>query len=85
MSVVRIGILFFAKTRELAGISRGTFTVNSVVIGSDLLNQLSQFFGLNSVRDSLMLALNERYINLNEELSLCEGDEIAIIPPISGG
>jgi len=40
---------------------------------------------LNPIRDSINLALNESYVNMNEELNLKENDEVAIIPPISGG
>ena len=37
------------------------------------------------VLDTCTLALNEEYIDLREENSLKNGDEVAIIPPISGG
>jgi molybdopterin converting factor small subunit len=37
------------------------------------------------VRESLKLAINESYIDMNAKLELKENDEIAVIPPINGG
>ncbi|XP_034487839.1 molybdopterin synthase sulfur carrier subunit [Drosophila innubila] len=84
--VVDINVLFFAKSRELAKTSRAVFAVESVVIAVDLLKQLIDRFDLHTIGQSLILAHNENYIdNLDEEIHLQQGDEIAVIPPISGG
>lgn len=40
---------------------------------------------LDPIKNTIKLALNENYIEWNDELTLKNGDEIAIIPPISGG
>ena len=32
-----------------------------------------------------MLALNQEYVDQEEEVQLSPGDEVAVIPPISGG
>ncbi|XP_064541559.1 molybdopterin synthase sulfur carrier subunit [Drosophila montana] len=85
-SFVNISVLFFAKSRELAKTSRAEFTVKSVVIARNLLNQLIDRFKLNTISNNLILAHNENYIeNLDAEINLHRGDEIAVIPPISGG
>ncbi|XP_043071697.1 molybdopterin synthase sulfur carrier subunit [Drosophila grimshawi] len=83
---VNINILFFAKSRELAKTSRAEFAVEGVVKARNLLNQLIDKFNLSSISQNLILAHNETYIeDLNAEIILQQGDEIAVIPPISGG
>ncbi|KRG00530.1 molybdopterin synthase sulfur carrier subunit [Drosophila mojavensis] len=85
-SVVNINVLFFAKSRELAKTSRAEFTVEPVVKAGSLLIQLIESFNLKTISDNLIIAHNENYIeNLEAEIYLCKGDEIAVIPPISGG
>ena len=40
---------------------------------------------IDTVKDNLIIAVNQGYIKLEEQQILKEGDEIAVIPPISGG
>ncbi len=40
---------------------------------------------IDSIKNSISLALNESYIEMEKVLELKENDELAIIPPISGG
>lgn len=40
---------------------------------------------LASIKDTMNLAVNEAYLDMAEVISLKDGDEIAVIPPISGG
>jgi molybdopterin converting factor small subunit len=43
-------------------------------------------YRLGEIRHSLVLALNQTYVELDDTpLNLSEGDEIAVIPPLSGG
>ncbi|XP_034664434.1 molybdopterin synthase sulfur carrier subunit [Drosophila subobscura] len=83
---VDVHVLFFAKCRELAKTTRSTYTVPSDIKAYDLLEQIVLRFGLTNIRQNLIIALNESYIeDLNESLVLKDGDEIAVIPPLSGG
>ncbi|XP_017005295.2 molybdopterin synthase sulfur carrier subunit [Drosophila takahashii] len=85
-TVVNVHVLFFAKSRELANTNRSKVDVPSEITASELLDQLVARFGLTSIRDNLILAHNESYIeNLSERILFKEGDELAIIPPLSGG
>ncbi|XP_022219388.1 molybdopterin synthase sulfur carrier subunit [Drosophila obscura] len=86
MVSVDVHVLFFAKCRELAQTTRSVFTVPSEIKAADLLEQLVLRFGLTTIRHNLIIAHNESYIeNLNESIILKDGDELAVIPPLSGG
>ncbi|XP_073832012.1 molybdenum cofactor synthesis 2A [Musca autumnalis] len=85
---INIRILFFAKSRELAGLDEVSFSLESSAITSlDLLKKLIAAYNLESIKSTIILAVNQNYCNISDEdvLSLKEGDEVAIIPPLSGG
>lgn len=42
-------------------------------------------FSLLPLKDTVVLALNQDYIERDTHITLKPGDEIAVIPPISGG
>lgn len=44
-----------------------------------------QFPNLKEIQDACILARNHQYLEPEEVVPLQENDEIAIIPPISGG
>ncbi|KAH8236435.1 molybdopterin synthase sulfur carrier subunit [Drosophila bipectinata] len=84
--VVNVHVLFFAKSRELAQTPRSNVDLPSQIVASDLLDQLVTRFDLASIKDNLILAHNESYIeNLSDKILFREGDELAVIPPLSGG
>jgi len=87
MSEVTITILLFAKARELVGKSSVTSSVPANIGYLELLNRLEQQFPvLQRLDRAFVLSLNESYIEQDQqELVLATGDEIAVIPPISGG
>lgn len=85
-SLINISVLFFAKSRELAKTSRAVVAVEPVVIAGNLLKQLIDNFNLSIISNNIILAHNENYIDdLEAQLHLRAGDEIGVIPPISGG
>lgn len=89
--LVRVNLLFFAKSRELAGTaSRTDFplaTCGGSLNGSQVLSSICECYPeLAAIRDNVIIAHNEQYCeNLNERIDLRNGDEIAVIPPIAGG
>ena len=86
MSEVTLTVLFFAKARELVGSSSVTTSIPASIRYSELLSHLeAEFPGLQRLGRTFVLSLNENYIDQEEELVLTNGDEIAVIPPISGG
>lgn len=85
---ITIRILFFAKSRELSGADEVTFALESNSISSsELLNKISRVYNLEAIKSTVILAVNQSYCDIGpeEQLHLKEGDEIAIIPPLSGG
>jgi len=83
---VNVRILFFAKTRELSGLSETIFKTASSVVAAELLDKICSEFNLERIKANVILAVNEHYCdNLQENLELKESDEVAVIPPISGG
>ena len=86
MSEATVTVLLFAKARELVGSSSVTTSVPASIRYSELLSHLeAEFPGLQRLGRTFVLSLNENYIDQEEELVLTNGDEIAVIPPISGG
>lgn len=83
---MEIRILFFAKARELISASSSILKVPSVPLStSDLYLLIEESYPLLKVLErKFVLALNESYIE-NEIIELKIGDELAVIPPISGG
>ena len=81
-----VKVMFFARSRELAGCSEA---VVSVPEGTDTAGLqaalLQQYPNLAQVFGSCLLSLNLEYVDAEEPRPLKAGDEVGIIPPISGG
>ncbi len=90
-----IKILFFAAARELAGgVQQVTADVAPAPDGDGVLRlkdvraHLAKAYpGLRPIIDEVTLALNMEYVSAESEATLAvqAGDEVALIPPISGG
>ena len=84
---VAVSLLLFAKARELVGSSSVNLSVpSSTSTYSDLVTFILEAFPvLKRLGGTFVLSLNENYIDRDSEISLGTGDELAVIPPISGG
>jgi len=85
-ATVQVTVLFFAKARELLGKSSSPCQVPASCTYSQLITHLkTSFTHLNRLGDAFVVSLNEDYIEEEGQLQLHQGDELAVIPPISGG
>lgn len=85
MAEVEIEVIFFAKARELVGRSSAKLYIQQHTTIQQIKSKLIQNFpNLEQLGDAYMLALNESYLE-SEVVHLSQNDELAVIPPISGG
>jgi len=85
---MKVKVLFFAMTRELVGIRECDLILNNdnetMITTVTLMEELCRLYpALLSILDQIVLAVNKAYIT--DAITLKDGDEIALIPPISGG
>jgi molybdopterin synthase catalytic subunit/molybdopterin converting factor small subunit len=73
---VRVTVRLFAGLRERAGWSEREVEAGCVA-------DVWQALGLGEEPDGLLYAVNRRYAE--RDAALAEGDEVALIPPVSGG
>jgi molybdopterin synthase catalytic subunit len=74
---VRVSVRLFAGLREQAG--RGKLELDDVARVEDVWPKL----GLGDEPAGLLYAVNRAYVERTHELR--DGDEVAVIPPVSGG
>ena len=80
--MIRIHVRLFASYREAAGTNRLDTTLPADSTVADLLGALTPKIP-SLARTRGMVAVNQEYVTL--EASLHDGDEVALIPPVSGG
>ncbi|WPP52813.1 molybdopterin converting factor subunit 1 [Catalinimonas niigatensis] len=80
---MQLNILLFGITKEIVGQQKVKFDMPEQASVGNLLKSLKQAYpGLESL-DAMLVAVNSEYGQQNQILH--ESDEIAIIPPVSGG
>ncbi|XP_063919220.1 molybdopterin synthase sulfur carrier subunit [Zophobas morio] len=82
---VTVKILFFAKSREIVGQTSASLELPTHISYVDLLQKIVEEFSLNDIKHSVILSLNEEFCHSEDTINLKNGDEIAVIPPLSGG
>lgn len=79
-----VTVRFFAALRETTGLREATVEVNpGSTLGEFLEHLIEAYPGLRRHRDTLLLAVNHEFAELG--VSLRSGDEVALMPPVSGG
>jgi molybdopterin converting factor subunit 1 len=81
---VEVVVKFFASAAEAAGTRQRVARLEAPTTVKTLLDGLcAEFPKLARLRPALRVAVNREYAA--EEAGLSDGDEVALIPPVSGG
>lgn len=79
-----VRILLFASLAERLGVRELSLELAGGATVADALDALdAKFESLSAMRDRIALAVNHAYVQGDHVLAA--GDELALIPPISGG
>ena len=78
-----VSVLLFGITRDLTGQSKVLVSLSEQARVSDLLSQLHQEYPALAAIKSLLVAVNGEYAEADQLVG--HNDEIALIPPVSGG
>ncbi|MBI5215048.1 MAG: molybdopterin converting factor subunit 1 [Ignavibacteriae bacterium] len=81
---MNIQVKFFAVTRDIVGASQKTIALPEQATTNDLLEHLIHCYPkFAEWKPFIRIAVNHEYII--QERVLSEQDEVALIPPVSGG
>jgi molybdopterin converting factor subunit 1 len=81
---IRIRVLFFGPVRELTGITEETAEMSEGATLSELFESYAgRFPQLAGFRSSLVASRNQEFVDWDTRLSA--EDDIAFLPPVSGG
>lgn len=84
LETMKVKVLLFASFREIVGASELALTVNDGSTTSTVFELLCEMHPrLKLGADQISVAVNKAYISAPSELK--DNDEVAFLPPISGG
>jgi molybdopterin synthase catalytic subunit len=82
--LMKIGVLFFGVLKDVVGRSGETIDLPDAARVRDVLSYYAREAPrFEAMASSLAIAVNQEYSELERELR--EGDEVALLPPVSGG
>ena len=80
---MNVRVVLFAKPRELVGKPNVDLALPAGATAADAWSQLSDRYDLGPLPRSFRCAVNSEYAGWEDALK--DGDELAVIPPVSGG
>ncbi|XP_024858900.1 molybdopterin synthase sulfur carrier subunit isoform X2 [Kryptolebias marmoratus] len=86
--MIQVIVLYFAKSAELSGLKEEELVAVPTPISSeDLWGLLLQKHPrLVALQGQVVLAVHQQYVAIGDQLvTLADGDEVAVVPPLSGG
>ncbi|CAM9495855.1 unnamed protein product [Chrysoparadoxa australica] len=84
---MQVKLLFFASCRDLTECKEGKLELPGDHSSTNILREqvVHSYPSLKSVAATITLAVNHEYVAEGEDKKLKDSDEVAFIPPISGG
>lgn len=80
---MKIKVNLFSSVRTVCGFKEEDIILpDDYTVGMVLSDLAGRYPGLKSI-ENLLIAVNEEYCN--EDELLCDGDILALFPPVSGG
>ena len=81
---VRIRVLFFGMLKDIAGRAEdGLELPENATLGTVFDHYAHSFPRLSAMSGSIVLSRNQAFAGRAE--AVCDGDEVAVLPPVSGG
>lgn len=81
---MRVSVLFFGQLKDVAGRSSAAVELEEGARMETLFERFaSQYPKLREMAGSVAMARNQEFVTLDEPLA--DGDEVAFMPPVSGG
>ncbi|MFQ6128479.1 MAG: MoaD family protein [Thermoplasmata archaeon] len=81
---MRVHLKLFASFREVIGEKDLVMDVkDGWTVGDVVTELLSRYPKLERLKETMIYSVNKEYASLTKKLS--DGDEVGILPPISGG
>jgi len=80
---IRVSVRFFALLREQAGVSEQSYEIPRGSTAADLLAHVATDWNGSAASRMASVAVNREYVPRDHVLR--DGDEVALIPPVSGG
>lgn len=81
---MNVTVKFFAMCREAVGLEHTTLDLDDAATGREFWEAIIRVYPqLTVYRESSRLAVNQEYVA--DATPLSQGDEVCIIPPVSGG
>ena len=80
---MEIEIILYGIARDIFGAPKHKMNIASGVTVNQVMASLRNEYAELSKLSSLMIAINDEYASGDEEIK--DGDEIVLIPPVSGG
>ena len=81
---MKVKVLFFAQFREVIGASERTFDISADSNAGELLNRIvAENPALESIAHRSVIAVNRTTVPRDTRLR--GGDEVAFLPPMTGG
>jgi molybdopterin synthase catalytic subunit len=81
---MQVRVLFFGVLKDLAGRSSDLLSLPDHASAADVITHYEQrLSAVKGIRNSIAISVNQEYAS--PEMKLHSGDEIALLPPVSGG